>query len=117
MQKTLPFALFFLAAQPLLANEITPEEWLIERKELTEPLGPTTWVHVRNPHGDIRVRKHHKQEVYVLVNAQRHRDDPLKYELEICECEQMLEITAIVEPHAQNVPDDFKKRRMGTILP
>ena len=112
MKTVLTILICLFSPAMVLASEIPPEEWRVDRKEMTEPLSPSQSVHVTNPYGDIRVRSHHKPEAYILVNAQRHRDDPLRFEVDICEGNETLHIRAFVEPFEDEVPEAFRKRRM-----
>lgn len=59
-----------LQAQP------TNEQWRHQRQEWTLPRPETTVFAVENLWGDIRVRTHAEDEIYVLANIQRHTDDP-----------------------------------------
>ena len=93
-------------------QESLEENWLIERREQTQSLEDPDLVRVVNPHGEIRVRAHHKPEIFVLYNAQRHRDDAIGPEVEINHKPDSVEVTTHFEPHKGEVPESFKKRRI-----
>lgn len=92
-------------------------EWRHERQEWTFSLEGKDHVDVTNQWGDLRIRTHDKNEVYVLANIQRHQDDPRAMDLVLDEESKPLGITAYFpEKHQGAIPADWQQRRIDLTL-
>jgi hypothetical protein len=110
-------ALFFIAPHLALAAEPALDEWHFDRQEWTWDLAPGAAVSLHNPWGDIRVRSQGKAEAYLLINAQRHKEDPREVELKVVQEEGRLVLTLhYPEGEVEEEPEGWKKRRIDATL-
>jgi len=102
-----------------------PDDWSIERREWRGDLEPGKPVRLVNRHGDLRVRGTGEARVEVLAIAQRHRDDPRRYEIVATATATgdggvAVEIRDTVEGGGEppaDPPDAWRKRRVDlTVL-
>jgi hypothetical protein len=108
----LPALLCVAALAAPVAAEPTAEEWLVEQIERTWELSPTGSVRVDNPHGNLAVRTHSRQGVYLLANTQRHRDDPRGLDLVVEAAAEGLRVTiGFADVAIDEEPEDWRLRR------
>lgn len=90
------------------------DEWQHERREWNLALPESGQVAVKNSWGDVRVRTHLKDEVYVLANIQHHQQDPRAMDLVINnESNHELGLTAhFTDNQKTNNPADWAPRRI-----
>ena len=90
------------------------DEWQHERREWNLALPESGQVAVNNVWGDVRVRTHLKDEVYVLANIQHHQQDPRTMDLVINnESNHELGLTAhFTDNQKTNNPADWAPRRI-----
>lgn len=114
--------LFFLLLSMICANSLAQqpsnEVWRHTRQEWTLPLPASGPVQVENPWGDIRIRTHGKDEVYVLANIQNHQDDPRAMSLVIDnESKDKLGLKAHFSDEYNGTPAaDWQPRRIDLTL-
>lgn len=103
-------SVMFSAAQAAPSND----EWQHDRREWNLELPKDGPVTVNNPWGDIRVRTHLKEEVYVLANIQHHQQDKRAMELVIDnESKNKLGLKAHFDgEHKKSTPADWAPRRI-----
>lgn len=118
----LTHALFFLLLCLICANSLAQqpsnEVWRHTRQEWTLDLPSSGPVRVENPWGDIRIRTHGKDEVYVLANIQNHQDDPRAMSLVIDnESKDKLGVKAHFSDEYNGTPvPDWQPRRIDLTL-
>jgi hypothetical protein len=112
-----------LAPTAAAAAPKAPADWSIERREWRGDLEPGEPVRLVNRHGDLRVRGTGEAQVEVLAIAQRHRDDPRRYEIVATPTDDggvTVEIRDTVEGGGEppaDPPDAWRKRRIDlTVL-
>ncbi len=100
-----------------LGAEVSIEDWRIDRKEWTFELKEAKSVSLDNTWGDIRVRTLDKNEAYLLINAQRHKDDPREMEVKVVEEEGRLTLKLhYPEGGVEEIPEAWSKRRIDATL-
>lgn len=68
----------FLSTHVLQAEEVTMENWVIERAEARYQLGETRTLELINKFGDVRVRASDTNEIATYSVIQHHQDDAQK---------------------------------------
>jgi hypothetical protein len=88
------------------------DDWRVDRYEQTWPVGEATSIEVSNPWGDIAVRGSASQEVYLLANTQRHRDDPRAFDLQASPTSGVFTIhVGFEEGEGGEAPSAWSRRR------
>lgn len=114
--KGLFLALVFLMPQATVGIQLDSGDWQTERLEQSRPLGENDTIEIRNEYGDIRCRAGAVEQVEVLSNSQRLKDDPLMPRIHIGQRDgrMVIEVSFVTDETRTESPetDEMKRRRV-----
>lgn len=102
-----------LVATVLPAQDSSMEDWRIEKFDWSGALGEAGEIVIHNEYGDIRCRSTDGDQVVLVANIQRHKDDPRRAEIRV-EPGERLEIAVDYPPDAEatGLTREMEKRRV-----
>jgi len=99
------------AVMPALAASAGEDQWQLDRREARWPVESAETIEIHNPWGDIYLRTHDREQLYLLTHTQRHGSDPRQALVDLQRRDEVLTITTRFDDQPQAKADDWDRRR------